>query len=107
MQQAFGHLADDRLADRAIVDERLVLHAEHRFLGAVRIAHDAVAEHGRAAGDVGDRLRDPAARTGLGRRDGFARGVELTHECARERHDCFMVSHSKPSRRAQHVCRSS
>ena len=46
--------------------------AEQTGLGLVRVDHDAAAQRGARAGDVGDRFRELAAGAALGRREGDA-----------------------------------
>src|SRR5690606_26443299 len=65
-QGAFGHLPDHRLADRAELGQRLCRDTEFILLGGVGIRDEAAVEPGRAAGDVGHGLGDPAAGARLG-----------------------------------------
>jgi para-nitrobenzyl esterase len=53
LQGAFGHLAYDRLADRAMTQQRLRVHADVPLLGRVGIGHIAAVEPVRAACDIG------------------------------------------------------
>ena len=56
---------------------------EQRLLGAVAIADQPVAEAARAAGNVGERLRDPAARAGLCNLHRLAGSKQLADKCLR------------------------
>ena len=65
-QRAGHHLDHGLAADRAVLLERLRAHAQQRLLGLVAVGGQAAVEPVRAAGDVGDRLGDPAAGAAFG-----------------------------------------
>src|SRR5690606_19539119 len=56
VERAARHLGDYGLTHGPVGGERRRVHTQQRFLGAVGVADDAVAEADRAAGDVGDGL---------------------------------------------------
>jgi len=72
VERAIGHFLYDLFTDSPVVDEHLGLQPQHRFLGAVGVADNPVGKTRRTPGDIGYRLRDPAARTGFGGRHRFA-----------------------------------
>ena len=72
-QRPFGHLAHGLLADGAESSERAAGDPEVAHLGGVGVGHEAALEPLGAAGDIGERLGDPAAGAGLGRDDAAAR----------------------------------
>ncbi len=80
-ERSGNHFDDRFLTDRAGALERLRLHAEQRLLRLVAVRDDAALEPCRAAGDVGQRLRDPAAGARFGGRPSSGRaraGISAT-----------------------------
>ena len=72
LAHAAGELDGDLVAHGALFLYELRRDAEQTGLGLVRVDHDAAAQRGARAGDVGDRFRELAAGAALGRREGDA-----------------------------------
>jgi len=85
LQGAGGHFRSSLRADRAIGLQGAVTDPEHRDFRGVAIGHEAAVEPGRAAGDFGHALRDPAAGAGFGQGQQVACLAQLLTQLACER----------------------